>query len=243
MKKILFSGILLAVSSIYASGQGNKEHTTIVNVKEKTTIEEFTPPPPTPRSCAPKNAFGLDVGIGGIRDKEGLGYEQGIPTFALGFRYLHHFFPYFGVDFFKFNNQVSYKDGFDDFPDQSYFGYNFQLMTGVRGNSPAFFKCMSGYVAFRLGYGVNYENISTDGYGYGYYYDSDTYTTSILGNGFCYELELGLNLTRNIFIGYAFNRQNGTRTVLDSDFDILVDAEYPVAVNYHSFRIGFNFGR
>ena len=236
MRKILFSGILLTICSIYALGQGNKEHTTIVNVKEKTTIEEFAPPPPPTKSCIPNNAFGLDLGIGAIHDEEGLGTADRIPTFDLGLRYLHNFLPYFGVDFFKFNNKFSYKNGFSEYPDQSYFGYNFQLMMGVRGNSPTFAKCMHGYGAFRLGYGGNVEYISAEDYYYG------SYDTWLSGSGFCFEFEFGLNITRTFFVAYAFNHQGGTRSVFESDLDI-IDMKFPISVTSHAFRIGFNFGK
>ena len=241
MKKILFSSILLAVYSVYALGQGSREQTTIVNVIEKTTVEK--------PQCVPGNAFGLDLGIGAksLYQYEDYGYYQeigfkGIPTFDLGFRFVHHFLPYFGVDFFKFNNKFSYKNGFEinyvDI-DMEYVGYNAQLMTGVRGNSPAFAGCLSAYGAFRAGYGVNLDFFlgvpNYDDSYYGYYSEKDF---TFLGYGFCFELEVGFNITRNLFVAYTYNRQNGTTYNVDYE-----DEEYSLKVNNHAFRIGFNFGR
>ena len=72
--------------------------------------------------------------------------------------------------------------------------YTFQFLVGVRGNTPTFFKCMSGYAVFRLGYGIGNAK-------YGYvdeYYDSKTGLSSYNKgyrkyghNGFCFETELG----------------------------------------------------
>ena len=55
------------------------------------------------KPCAPKNAFGLDIGTGVLCDVDD-------PSFggAIGFRYLHHFSPYFGIDFIKINTQVDF---------------------------------------------------------------------------------------------------------------------------------------
>ena len=101
--------------------------------KEPTAIIDKRKP------CAPKNAFGLDIGTGVLFDVDD-------PSFggAIGFRYLHHFSPYFGVDFIKINTQIDfiYEDVY------------VQLMTGVRGNTKVFNgKCLSGYGALRVGLG------------------------------------------------------------------------------------------
>jgi len=226
MRNILITIVLSSVC-FYALGQttpragGSKERVTMVVEKEVNTIEVEKP------KCVPSNAFGLDLGLGAMYDNDWFGIEESPAfTFAFGFRYLHHFLPYFGVDFFKFNNKLSFKNGFSYAPDVFYFDYNPQLMTGIRGNTPVFAKCMSGYGAFRLGIGASIESISDD--------DIDL---SFFGIGFCYELEIGLNLTRTVFIAYSYNHQGGTRTDNDSDYD------YPLNMNYHAFRIGFNFGK
>ena len=231
MKRV-FIGILgLIVCSMSVLGQGSRERTTIVT----TGKEEL--------GCVPENAFGLDFGIGSKsfymeEERYELGFT-GIPTFDLGFRYLHHFSPYFGVDFFKFNNKIGIKSnvavdlngdkvkGKDS--GTSYVGYNAQLMTGLRGNSPTFVGCMSGYGAFRAGYGVSFDFLS---------YDRSDDGNTFIGSGFCYELEIGLNITRSFFIAYAYNRQNGKTSEVDWE-----DENVSLRAGSHAFRIGFNFGK
>ena len=152
-----------------------------MSVEPKSITAKQTP-------CAPKNAFGLDIGAGIL-------FDLGEPDFggAVGFRYLHHFSPYFGMDFIKFNVLVdSYEDTY------------IQFMTGIRGNTKVFNgKCLSGYGALRIGTG-SWEFIDWN---------------------FCSELEIGLNLTRTLFIGYSCNFH------ID-DGDLL---------HFHAVRLGFNF--
>ena len=171
------------------------------------------------RYCVPKRAFGLDLGIGSMSHDGG----EKITGFDLGLRSVRHPIPYLGIDIFKFNNKFGSKelDGI------SYFSYNAQLMTGLRGNTPAFFKCMSGYIAFRLGYGGIYEK-----YKWG---DDDSFNA--FGNGFCYEFEIGLNITRTFFIAYSYNHQGGKISMSEDD------QKFPLDMGYKALRIGFNFGK
>jgi len=139
--------------------------------------------------CAPRNAFGLDIGTGVLFDVDD-------PSFggSIGFRYLHHFSPYFGVDFIKFNTIIDYiyEDTYQ------------QFMTGIRLNTKNFnSKCFSGYGAFRIGTG-SWEFEDWD---------------------FCTEVEIGLNLTRTLFIGYS------------SNFQIVLGD----LLHFHAVRLGFNF--
>ncbi|MCL2132332.1 MAG: DUF3836 domain-containing protein [Lentimicrobiaceae bacterium] len=133
--------------------------------------------------CYKKNAFGLDLGLG-----YGFGMYQDWQhfvnvydtriyhafAFSLGVRYMHHFNRYFGADFVKINWAVPVGSG-----------SSMQFMTGVRGNTPVFSKCMSAYGALRLGYGLGFTNPAT--------------------NGVCFETELGLNFTRTFFMGVSYN--------------------------------------
>jgi len=80
-------------------------------------------------------------------------------VFALSPRFTCHFIPYLGIDFIKINgifgllntNHKSVMDVSYDYGGGYY--YDFQLLAGLRGNTPVFFKCMSVYAALRAGYG------------------------------------------------------------------------------------------
>jgi hypothetical protein len=50
--------------------------------------------------------------------------------------------------------------------------------------------------------------------------------------GLCFETELGLNLTRSIFAGFAYNYHK-----------YLGYGYYGIAMNTFSFRVGFNIGK
>jgi hypothetical protein len=93
---------------------------------------------------------------------------------------------------------------------------------------------MSVYGALRAGYGVNLDFFIY--YEDNYYGDrySDSSSSEYFGGGFCYELEVGLNLTRNFFIAYAYNYQN----VRNFEY-----RERSLKLNSHALRIGFNFGK
>jgi hypothetical protein len=165
------------------------------------------------RNCVKKTAVGLDIGIGG-------GKESEVFSSALGIRVMHHFNPYFGVDFFKINwiTDVVAQDLL-----QGLWTMKLQLMPGVRGNSPTFFKCMSVYGAFRLGYGMHvatgYKGTLADG------------ATDF--KGLCLETELGVNITPAIFVGFSYNYHKGFG-------DYFSDSPWQ-----HTFstRFGFNFGK
>ena len=162
----------------------------VVTVTEHTTQEKQKS-----TSCVPKNAFGLDLGVVAMSNLVTHLLPGNVPTYAFGMRYVHHFLPYFGVDFFKLNCNFGFKRTY------SYAYFNPQLMMGVRGNTPAFFKCMSGYAAFRAGYGLVGEAVSIyDNYG-------DMAIISGGSRGACFELEVGINLFRNMFIAYSYNWQ------------------------------------
>ena len=180
--------------------------------------------------CTPKNAFGLDLGVG-INEAEI--YEKNhIPTFEIGARYLHHFNPYIGVDFIKFNSKFSLKKAidsshYDGRNKSNYYSVNVQWMLGVRGNTPAFYKCMSGYGAARVGFGVVYESYEYEEY---IFSEARNVEKVALGVGLCLEYEMGFNITRELFIGYACNAQ-----LIRGHSPILYTARLS-----HSFRIGVN---
>lgn len=78
-----------------------------------------------------------------------------------------------------------------------------QLMTGIHLNSPQFF----GISAYLLGRG-----------GYGRWIDAKT-------GGFCLEIGAGLNVTKHISVGYAYDQQKSNE----------------FKMKYNAFRIGFLF--
>lgn len=78
-----------------------------------------------------------------------------------------------------------------------------ELLTGVRGISPDF-AGLTAYATIKGGYAYNFD--ATDG-------------------GFAYELGLGVNITRTIYVGYAYNGYKIDRA----------------KVNYHALRWGFLF--
>jgi len=124
---------------------------------------------------------------------------------------MHHFNPYFGIDFLKMNWITEIG------PSKSHNPWimRFQLMPGFRVNSPVFYKCMSVYAVFRLGYGMDFNQ-------FGSHFE-----------GLCLETELGLNLSRTVFAGFAYNYHKSfyKGKVLEYATHIL------------SFRLGFNFGK
>jgi len=140
-----------------------------------------------------KNAFGIDYGVGSMSFK-GINvalddhnifiYEvpkpYQYPVFALGVRYMHHFNPYIGADFFKFNFNCPFTAIRDKYL------MNFQFMTGIRGNTPTFFKTMSGFCAARFGYGLQLTSFRR-------------------GHGFAFETEVGLNITPSFFVAFSYN--------------------------------------
>ena len=233
MKKNLFIITLLLLCTFCAMGQRKKD---VVYSKDVTTIKTSK----NYSNCITKgHTFGLDLGIGGSAFGLWLnGAEHGRHSnwsLAVGPRYTYNFIPYFGVDFIKVNciiglNAHSYRYSFDTGG-----GYYCaaQFLIGIRGNTPTFFKCMSGYMAFRLGYGIgnaNYKYADYDGYLDVYYAGRRNQLLS----GFCFETELGLNLTKMVFVGLVFNMQGYKAP------------EYVGGTRYgdtFALRVGFNFGK
>jgi hypothetical protein len=168
-------------------------------------------------NCAKNTAFGLDMGFGGSFYANHNNRTKSTTSFAptLGIRVMHHFNPYFGIDFLKLNwiTDVFYSEMDEGWT------MRLQIMPGIRGNSPTFFKCMSVYSAFRLGYGMDFRFATLSGVSH--------------FEGLCLETELGLNLTPTFFAGFAYNCHNYFVKGSDSK----------VAMHTFSFRLGFNFGK
>ena len=169
-------------------------------------------------NCAKNSAFGLDIGLGGtIETINNIKFPTSYFASALGIRAMHHFNPYFGVDFFKINwiTDVLTSESENDWL------MRLQIMPGIRGNSPVFFKCMSVYSAFRLGYGMTFV--------------PKQYGVNLASHfeGLCLETELGLNLTPTVFAGFAYNYHKYFVKGVDSKR----------ALHTLSFRLGFNFGK
>ena len=184
----------------------------IQETKKRDIFNKQTSKPQSVRNCTKNTAFGLDIGLGGsfeTYNNEKLPASWFAP--ALGIRVMHHFNPYFGVDFLKINwiTDVLTSESED------FWQMRLQFMSGIRGNSPVFFKCMSAYTAFRLGYGMNLNPLLN------------------LFEGLCLETELGLNLTPSVFAGFSYNYHKYFVNGVD----------HKLAGHTLSFRLGFNFGK
>jgi hypothetical protein len=181
-----------------------------------------------------RNAFGLDLGVGTIG---AIKQFNNIPSLNIGIHYMYYFSPYFGMDFVKVNYEHGQKRGLiGEAPNihnfktagyipkhityNDYWIFCFQIMTGLRGNTPAFYKYLSGYGAFRSGYGASLGWVD---YTSPPFYSDDI---SLAAFGFCFELEVGVNLTHNISVGYAYNYQYNN---------------LPISSN--TLRFSFNFSR
>jgi hypothetical protein len=186
------------------------------------------------------DAFGLDLGIGSLMFKEQIlinnyyfGSENSFelrhnyPVFAVGVRYTHLFNPYIGADAVKINFNSPFRIKHDK-------GFmNLQIMTGIRGITPVFFKTMSGYAAVRMGYGFRFPiNENND----------DNFF-----HGIAFETEIGLNITRTFFIGFSYNLMNlfldGNINLINLDGLPLFRYSYSTNINFNTYalRIGFNF--
>lgn len=136
----------------------------------------------------------------------------------LGFRWQMNLYPNIGWDVLTLKAYAA--------PDDLGATVTPQLMTGIHLTSPEFVG-LTGYLIGRAGYG--------------YWIDREA-------GGFCFEVGAGINVTKHMYIGYAYNHQKGnyeatfykkgsggkyTTTLYTEDVDY--------KVNYHSFRIGFYF--
>lgn len=252
MKKILFTSLLLIACTFVLSAQvgvqrgtAKKERAGMVKVEKA-------------KYCTHKGAFGWDMGFGSISNN--FLDKAFIPSFNTGVRYLRNYSPYWGVEFFKVNGKYSFKrdvtnlhvyDRYGQLQTVDYKSWHIQLMVGVRGNTPAFYKCMSGYASVRMGYGIFFENQFNFSYDDSYwdYYSgryverwSDWGDVRMSGGGFCYEMEIGIKFTRSFFMGYAYNFQGG-KQFNDEGNDVTHYYEgFKLKSHSHSLRIGFNFG-
>lgn len=138
---------------------------------------------------------------------------NGATTVNLGFRWQHNFHPYISWDIFS-ANFVSNTDMITD-------AIMPQIMSGIRLHSPSF-SGMKVYAIGRIGYG-----------------GSVCSNKDYQGNGMAFEVGGGLQLSKHLYIGYAYNHQD-----LGSD-EVRIDKKHTVTVDkeskYHSFRIGWIF--
>lgn len=141
-----------------------------------------------------KNRFAIDLGVGSTK---------GHGSWDVGLRYQHNFTPFIGWDVLSAKASWSI-DNFVNCP-------FIQIMTGIKGYTPKFYKDMLGYVGLSAGYG--------------------TVTNSNHGRGACTEFGLGLSLCKYVYIGYALNFQQ----IKDTLHDITSKGKV------HMFRMGFEF--
>lgn len=150
-----------------------------------------------------KNQFAIELGVGSASDI----------NVDLGLRWQMNFSQYVAWDVltFKALADVAYDDIFD--------ATILELLTGVRGTSPVFFKNMSAYITAKAGYAVACQDIDGDG-------------------EFAFELGIGINLTHHLYVGYAFNNCGVNEESYSSK---KYSYSYPAKSNVHSFRIGYAF--
>ena len=105
-------------------------------------------PHPSKYVCMNKDAFGWDFPepVSAIW----LGIKYGLHIPIMGFRWLHHFNPYLGMDYAQINLMVLETDDFA-----------LQFMTGARVQLPlSMYNCASLYAACRIGYQMSYWYIN-----------------------------------------------------------------------------------
>ena len=241
MKKLFLTVILLSLCSLYAFGQGLPWEDKKGKAKGGTQNQ-----------CVKKLVFGLDLGIGyalfGLELNTVSGYNGGtrydayeqvpcIISFDLAPRFTWNIISYFGIDFIKINGNFGLLGGGKgESGDRKYYHkahyYKAQLLSGIRGATPNFFKCMSGYGAFRIGYGLGEANYQHTEWGT-FNEDVVYYSNDGKLNGFCFEAEFGFNITRTFLVGVSYNHQyydTGQHTFLTSHRTV-------------ALRVGFNFGK
>jgi len=185
-----------------------------------------------------KDVFGLDLGIGSIitktRVSDDFNYpyvlKESSPVFAVGFRYMHRYNSYISADFIKVNLICPFRMN-RELPIM-----NVQAMIGIRGNTPVFFKTMSGYAAVRMGYGLHFIE--------------ETESDFILGNfqhSFAFESELGFHITRTFFLAFSYNLNavfvDGIFNFYDPYSPPPYERTYSTTLlkNIVALRVGFNF--
>ena len=248
MKKLFLTVALLSLCSLCAFGQSLPWEGKSGKAKGETQNQ-----------CVKKNVFGLDLGIGAgncpsrnyqtIREYDGrISYEKydvasGAAAFTVAPRFTSHFTPYIGADFIKINGTFGLIGKGENY-------YNIQFLTGIRGCSPAFYKCLSVYATFRMGYGIGSAKFSHEYIDYSIpnFTPNDvafTYRKRPV-NGFCLETELGFNITQTFFVGCSYNFQMFQRFHHIDEFtngekwlgDFAANKMHTVAL-----RVGFNFGK
>jgi hypothetical protein len=88
-------------------------------------------------------------------------------------------------------------------------------MTGARGYTPAFYKDMTGFAAFKPGVAFQFNKFAAT---------------------FCFELEVGVYLTNRIFVAYGYNFIQNKTVKENNEF---VNVKATGHQNYSAFRIGF----
>lgn len=145
-------------------------------------------------------------------------------TIDLGVHYIHNYTPYFAWDVIAIKASAI-PDNFSKslFP---------SALTGVRLTSPQSPFGLTGYLTGRIGYDYNFE---------------------LDGGGLCFELGAGVNITKNIYIGYSYTHlkssydiekskttythKNGKSVSKKVNYSESIDGK----MNYHALRIGFYF--
>lgn len=150
-----------------------------------------------------RNQFAIELGVGSASDI----------NVDLGFCWRMNFSKYVAWDVltFKALADVAYDDILD--------ATILELLTGVRGTSPVFYKNMSAYLTAKAGYAVACQDIDGDG-------------------EFAFELGVGVNLTRHLYVGYAFNNCGVNE---EEYYSKKHSYNYATKADVHSIRIGYTF--
>lgn len=168
--------------------------------------------------------FGIDLGIGGT------GYKQFV--FDLGLRWQININDYIAWDAITVKSLMVLDEQF--FNDSEY-KITPQLLSGLHLMTPQF-AGMKVYGYARLGYGWNIHQCDEE------YMDVLDHQSA-----FAYELGAGLQVSKHVYLGYAFNKINLDYGAIHTP---LIDSDYTDEDNWETiyylyrayiFRVGFIF--
>lgn len=172
--------------------------------------------------------FGIDIGIGGSGNKQFIG--------DFGLRWQININDYIAWDALTVKSLIVMDEQFfSSDEDESGYKVTPQLLSGIHLLTPQF-SGMKVYGYARLGYGWNIHQCDED------YVDVLDHQS-----GFAYELGAGLQVSKHVYLGYAFNKINVDYGAI---YTPLADSDYTDESNWKTiyylyrayiFRVGFVF--
>ena len=120
------------------------------------------------------NYFFLSLTPGGIKD-----YDDYFFDVRMG--WTHNYSSYAGWDIFSLHLRTT-ANTIENIEET----LSIQLMTGIRGYSPTFWRNKSAFGAFNIGVASNLQDITEN-------------------TGLCYEIEIGASITRKFFAAFVYN--------------------------------------